>query len=456
MPWKRVSVFLLITSSWLLAQNDRGTITGTVRDPASAVVPNAEVVAKSTQTGVEFRTVTTGTGNYTIPALPAGQYEVSVLAAGFKKFTQFGLEVQVAQIERVDVGLEVGSTSEAVTVTAEAPLLKTENAEQDTVVTDERINDLPLNFGGGGGNVGAIRSPYNFNILSPGVSGAGGSAGDTANVNGLQASTFRVQVDGQDATSQNDIGWTSTVAQPSVDMLQEFSLQTSNYAAEYGQIGGGLYNYTTKSGTNQIHGTGYEYFTNEDLDAYRPFTYQNPRSRKNDFGGTVGGPVYIPKVYNGKNKTFFFFNIEVYRNTVNTAGNYITLPTAAMRGGDFSAILGSQVGTDFLGRPILANAIYDPATARSVNGNLVTDMFPGNVIPPSRIDPVAAKIQNLIPAPTNAGLVNNWAQLAGNYHNQSIPAFKIDEILPDTSKVSFYFSDQTTHQLTSRTDCRTR
>ena len=111
--------------------------------------------------------------------------------------------------------------------------------------------------------------------------------GDTANVNGLPASTFRVQVDGQDATSQNDTGWTSTVAAPSVDMVQEFSLQTSNYAAEFGQAGGGFYNFTTKSGTNQLHGSAYEYLTNEALDAYRPFTYVNPRSRKNDFGGTV-------------------------------------------------------------------------------------------------------------------------------------------------------------------------
>jgi hypothetical protein len=233
-------------------------------------------------------------------------------------------------------------------------------------------------------------------------------------------------------------------------MIQEFSLQTSNFAAEFGQIGGGMYNFTTRSGTNDLHGTGYEYFTNEDLDAYRPFTYANPRSRKNDFGGTVGGPVWIPKVYNGRNRTFFFFNYEVYRNTVNTAGNFITLPTAAMRGGDFSQLLtGKSLGTDPLGRSILENTIYDPASARSVGGQLITDPFAGNILPASRIDPVAAKIQALIPTPTNGGLTNNWAQLAGNYKRQAIPAFKIDEILPDNSKVSFYFSKQTTDQLTS-------
>jgi hypothetical protein len=429
------------------AQNDRGAITGTVHDQGQARVPNAAVVVTNTETGAEFKTVTTDTGNYTVPSLPAGMYTVTAQAAGFKRETQTGIEVQVAQTNRIDFVLQVGSTSETITVMAEAPLLKSESAEQSTLIMGERLNELPLNFGGGGGNVGGIRSVYAFNGLSPGVSPTGT---DTANVNGLQASTFRVQVEGQDATSQNDIGWTSTVSQPSVDMIQEFSLQTSNFAAEFGQIGGGLYNFTTKSGTNGLHGTAYEYLTNEDLDAYRPFTYQNPRSRKNDFGGTIGGPVYIPKLYNGKNRTFFFFNLEVYRNVVNTAGNFITLPTAAMRGGDFSALLtGKQLGTDPMGRAILENTIYDPASAQNVNGQLLTNPFPGNMIPQSRLDPVAVKIQALIPQPSNGGLTNNWAQLAGNYKRQMIPAFKIDHTLPDLSRVSFYFSKQTTDQLTS-------
>lgn len=341
---KSALLLLFCTASFLVAQNDRGTITGTVQDPAGAVVPNANVVATSVDTAAEFKTVTTATGNYTIPSLPAGVYNLSVEAPGFKKITQNGIEVQVAQVARIDIKLQVGSTTESITITAEAPLLQTENAQQSMVVTDERMNDLPLNFGGGGSSTGSIRSPYQFNVLSPGVSS--NASGDTANVNGLQASTFRVQVDGQDATSQNDIGWTSTVAQPSVDMIQEFSLQTSNFAAEYGQIGGGLYNFTTKSGTNNLHGTAYEYFTNEAMNASAPYTHADPRSRKNDFGGTIGGPVWIPKVYDGRNKTFFFFNIEVYRNTVNTAGSFQTLPTALMRGGNFSQILGSQVGTD--------------------------------------------------------------------------------------------------------------
>ncbi|MBI3470981.1 MAG: TonB-dependent receptor [Candidatus Solibacter usitatus] len=444
------SAFCLLLIGALSAQNDRGTITGTVQDPTSAVVPNATVIATNVGTGAASKTAATGTGNYTIPSLPAGVYVLTVEAPGFKKLVQAGIEVQVAQTARIDVTLQVGAATESITITTEAPLLKSESAEQSTIISGERINELPLNFGGGGGNVGAIRSAYSFNLLSPGVSGFGGpNSGDSANVNGLQQNTFRVQVEGQDATSQNDIGWTSTVSQPSVDMIQEFSLQTSNFAAEFGQIGGGLYNFTTRSGTNSFHGTAYEYWTNEALNATRPFTYANPRSRKNDFGGTIGGPVWIPKVYKGQNQTFFFFNLEVYRNIVNTAGNFITLPTAAMRGGDFSALLtGRQLGTDPSGAAILENAIYDPATASTVNGQILRTPFPGNIVPQSRFDPVAKKIQDLIPSPSRAGLTLNFAQNTANYKRQAIPAFKIDHILKDNSKVSFYYSKQTTDQLT--------
>jgi hypothetical protein len=443
-----IALFCTAFTLSLYAQNDRGALTGTIQDQGGAVIPNTKVLAVNVANGAESKTVSTETGNYTIPSLPAGEYRLIVEAPGFKKFTQQGITVQVANTGRIDVILQIGSASESVTITAEAGLLKTENAEQSTVISGQKINELPLNFGGGGGSVGGIRSAYSFNILSPGV--ANNASGTTANVNGLPASTFRVQVDGQDSTSQNDVGWTSTVSQPSVDMIQEFSLQTSNYAAEFGQAGGGFYNFTTKSGTNSFHGTAYEYFTNEALSASRPFTYQNPRSRKNDYGGTIGGPVIIPKLYDGRNKTFFFFNWEEYRNTVNSAGNFITLPTSQMRSGDFGQILtGKQLGTDPLGRPIFENAIYDPASARSVNGQIVTDAFPGNVIPPNRIDPVAAKIQALIPTPSNSGLTNNWAQNAPNFKRQKIPAGKLDQIFSDNSKLSFYFSKQDTSQLTS-------
>ena len=169
---KRIAFgFLLIAA--LYAQ-DRGTVTGTVTDSSGAIVPNVKVVATNLGTGAESKSQTTGTGSYTITSLPAGGYTLIFESAGFKKMIEKGIEIQVAQTARVDVVLQVGSTSDAVTVTTEAPLLKSESAEQSTVLSRERINELPLNFGGGGGSVGGIRSAYSFNLLSPGVSGSGG------------------------------------------------------------------------------------------------------------------------------------------------------------------------------------------------------------------------------------------------------------------------------------------
>jgi hypothetical protein len=441
----------------MYAQNDRGTITGEVKDQAGAVVPGASVIATNTGSGDQSKTLATETGNYTLPSLPAGMYTLTVEVKGFKKFVQQNIEVQVSITSRVDVGLEIGSATEVVTVTAEAPQLKTESAEQSTVIGTETINGLPLNFGGGGGSSGNIRSPFAFNMLSPGVTGTGA---DTSQVNGLPTSTFRIQVEGQDSTSQNDPAWTSTVSHASVDSIEEFSLQTSNFAAEFSQAGGGFYNFTTKSGTNQFHGGGYEYLTNEDLDAHRPYftptvPSTNPRSRKNDFGGTIGGPVWIPKVYNGRNKTFFFFSEEIFRNISYPNGStFLTFPTAAMRSGNFSSnaiFPGQNLGADPGGNALLNGGIYDPASRQTLaNGTVVANLFPGNIIPQNRFDPVAVKIQNLIPLPTNANQTSNWVEACATPNNQQTPTVKIDQILPDNSRLSFYFNKLTTNQLTTQ------
>lgn len=431
----------------LFAQSDRGTITGTVADQSSAMVPNALVIATNKDNGSTSQTVTTPTGNYTLPSLPVGIYDLTLEAPGFKKISQQGVQVQVAQTVRLDFVLQVGTTTDVVSVTTEAPMLKTENAEQSINISGNRINALPLNFGGGGGSTGTIRSWTSFIVLSPGVSGTG----QGARVNGIPPNNFKIIVEGQDVTSGNDTGWTSTVTQASVEMIQEFSLQTSNFAAEFGQVGGGLFNFTTRSGTNQFHGSAYDYMQNEALDAYRPVPNRaRPRSRKHNFGTSIGGPVKIPKLYDGSNRTFFFFNYEMFRTNVTTAGNLQTLPTDAYRNGDFSAALtGRQLGTDPLGRPIMENAIYDPLTSRTINGMVVRDPFMGNIIPPSRLDPVALKIQQLMPRADRPGLVQNWAQNAPNYKIQAIPAIKLDHNLTATSRASFYWSKQRTDQWTA-------
>ena len=439
----RLAVVSLLCAAGVLAQSDRGTITGTVSDSAGAVVPNAAVVAANAETGVLSKTVTTSTGNYTIPSLPAGRYDLTVEVTGFKKYIQRGINVQVAETVRVDVGLEVGTASESVTVSADAAILKTEDAEQSETYTGDHLNSLPINFGIGGG---AIRNPLSFVELAPGSSLNGWN---DIKVNGAPNGTFRIIFEGQDTTS-NLNPRVSDESQPSMESIQEFTLQTSNYAPEFGQVTGGLFNFTARSGTNQFHGSAYEYSTNEDLGAGQPFTDSGhghllrPPNRQNDFGATVGGPVWIPKVYNGHDKTFFFFSYEMYRKHQGT-DQFGTVPTAAMRGGDFSSILtGKALGTDPLGRTILENTIYDPTTARTVSGQTVTDPFPNNVIPTSRLDPVALKVQNLLPQPTRAGNVNNFEEKFITSKIQAIPTVKVDHNFNVKSHLSGYYSSQRT------------
>jgi hypothetical protein len=426
------------------AQSDRGTITGTVTDPSGAVVSNAKLSLVNSETGFLAESLTTNTGNYTIASIPAGVYSLTVEVSGFRKVTQQAIQVQVAQTVRLDVALQVGSTADAVTVTAAAPLLKSSNAEQSVNISGDRINNLPLNFGGGGGAGGNIRSWTGFALLSPGV--VGNSNGNRAN--GAQANQFKIIVEGQDVTSSNDTGWTSTVSQASVEMIEEFSLQTSNYAAEFGQVAGGLFNFTTRSGTNKLHGSAYEYFANEALDASRPFTGIKPTSRKHDAGGSIGGPVWIPKVYDGRNRTFFFFNYELFRNRATANASFQTVPTAAYRQGDFSAAIAQNrvIGTDPSGASVIENMIFDP---RSTNASGFRTPFPNNRIPANLIDPVAAKVQALIPAPQNGNLIQNWVPNNDNVRTQGLPGIKIDHNFSAAHRATFYYSKQATDQLTA-------
>ncbi len=363
-----VTIGLLLVVSASLSQSDRGTVTGTVKDPSDAVVAGATIVAKNLANGTEVKTISTETGNYTLPSLPAGTYELTIEATGFKRFVSQNILVQVNQTARINAALEVGAATDTVTITDQSPLLKTENAEQSTNISGEMFNSLPINFAA----TNSVRSWLSFIQLAPGVSGTN----QNASINGAPPGSFKIYLEGQDVTSTNDTVWTSTVAAASVETIGEFSIQTNNFAPEFGQVLGGVFNFTTKSGTNQFHGSAYEYLTNEALNAHRPLstpfaTSPRPRralDRKHDYGFTVGGPVRIPWLYDGRNKTFFFFNLEKYRNVTRSSGSLATVPTEAYRRGDFSAALtGRQLGTDVLGRPIMENAIYDPRTTRTVN-----------------------------------------------------------------------------------------
>jgi len=435
------------------AQTDRGSITGTIIDPGGAVVANATVLATESETQAQYTTITTATGNYTLAEMPPGVYSLTVEVPGFKRFIQQGIRVQVAAVGTVDIKLEVGSAAESITITADATLLRTESSDQSFNIPISTINDLPLNYAlrGPSGQVGNVRNDYSFLDIAPGAYISGQS---DIRVNGNPLDSQRTMLDGQEngnwQTSRPD------QVEASLDAIQEIATQTSNFNAEYGQVLGGLFNLSSKSGTNQYHGGLYEFLENDDLNAGIPFTtngpglgLQRPAIRKNNFGGSFGGPVVVPHIYNGHDKTFFFFNMEAYREVRNNIGTFITLPTAAMRGGNFSQILtGRNLGTDTQGNAIMENTVYDPATEQTVNSAVVRTPFPGNIIPQSRFDPVSAAIQQYIPPPTNSSLTNNFAQISSMYRYQYLPSLKLDHNFPDNSKLSIYVTAFRTHHLT--------
>src|SRR5207248_1710686 len=236
--------------------------------PAGAVVAGANLEARNNDTGTLYEAVSTGTGNYTLSQLPAGTYELTVTVPGFKKFIRQNVVVSVAGTLRVDVTLEVGAATESVTVTEAATLLKTESGELSHNMTTDRVDNLPVINLGFGAGVGNVRNPLQAINLIPGSSFANDN---TLRVNGMPANSQSIRIEGQDATSGQSREY-NQVAQASLDAIQEVTVQTSNYAAEYGQAGGGYFNYTMKSGSNQFHGSGYDYFVNEILNAGTPFT----------------------------------------------------------------------------------------------------------------------------------------------------------------------------------------
>ncbi len=462
MRFPYLTTLFVVSALAAFAQSDRGTITGTISDPAGAVVASAAVQARNTDTGAVYPVQSSATGNYTIAQLPSGTYELDVTVAGFKKFVRTGLIVQAAQTIRVDATLEVGNASESVTVSEEAPLLKTESGELSNTVATQTMDTLPLLSVGQ--NSSGIRNPFNIVALLPGAfyQPSPSFTGPTVRINGGVAGSERVLVDGMDGTNILGQG-ANQQNQPGMDSIQEWTVQTSNYSAEFGQAGSAVMNITMKSGTNQYHGNLYEYFQNEFLNAGQPFTNNGSgglvrsTQRRNDYGFTLGGPVSIPKVYNGRDKTFFFFSWEQFLQDQNFLPGAFSIPTPAYRSGDFSAAItaagNKNLGTDPLGRPIIANTIYDPLTAQVVAGKVVTNPFLNNTIPASRLDPVALRIQNMLPLPfcvagppcNAAGVVNNFQNTEPVSRDTEAPSLKLDQIIGTKDKLSFFWSRTMTY-----------
>ncbi len=439
---------LFLCSVVSFAQTATGTITGTIADPAGAVVANAPLELVNSATGTIQQAASSSTGNYTFSTLPVGTYELRVTVPGFKSYTRQNLGVQTAQTLRIDVNLEVGTSAESITVTDQASLLRTESAAMATNVTVARLNSLPiLGIGVGSASPAGVRNPLASSILTPGVFF---NPAQATRVNGSPANTYGIKLDGQDITNGVNTSASQQQVQPSVEALEEVAVQSSNYSAEFGQAGSGLFQYTTRSGTNQFHGSAYNYFVNEALNAHQSFSKVRNRARRNDFGGSIGGPVTIPKIYNGKDRTFFFFNMEIFKESARISTETRTVPIQAYREGNFSGTLTNRpftgaLATDGLGNAMFEGQIFDPTTERlAPNGTRARLQFPGNIIPVARFDPSAVKYQALIPAPTNPNVLNNFNAPFDSIRTTPIPSIKIDHSFNSKLKIGFYRSSTQT------------
>jgi hypothetical protein len=408
---------MMLLPTECFAQLDRGTVTGRVTDSSGAVIPGTKITIVNVATNSTYHTQATSAGEYTALNLPSGTYTITFEAPGMKKFVQSSIVVAVSETVRLDAALQVGESKDTVTINAGGELLQTDSPVVGQTLQNREVNELPLNFGSGG------RDAENFAIqLAAGVSGTASGT----EINGTPQFSKEVLLDGATTTGYRSGDFYQQ--SPSPEALQEFKVETSGMSAEYGRTSGGLYNFVMKSGTNKVHGSLLFEFRNEDLDANTFLGNANgqavPRDRQLDGGGSFGGPVYIPKVYNGKDKTFFYFALERFYTSGGGASTpNETVPPPSWYTGNLSNLLTNQVvGTDALGNNVVRGAIYDPLSTQTVNGTVVRTMFPGNIIPLSRISKVSQQVLGImqqyypatVPGPAgNYLLVNN---AYGNYN----------------------------------------
>ena len=329
MKVKLIMAALVSVAAWTQVQS--GRIVGSVTDPNKAVIPNASVVITNTGTNQSQTIATNGTGEFVLTPVNPGLYTVRVTAPGFSRAEVNNVEVVVGQSALVNVQMRIGETSTTIEITAATPLINTESGTLGQEITTKQIIDLPLNG----------RSFYELARLTPGATllpGTGNLLRIRANfesgtsISGVRGNQTSFYLDGVDTTDHHQGG---TLIQTSIDALDQFSIQQSEYSSEYRNAGGVL-NGSTKSGTNAFHGVLFEFVRNDKLDARNFFALQRDVLKRNQFGGGIGGPLSIPKLYNGKNRTFFYVNYEAMRQRAGQVFNSV-VPTAAMKAGDFSA-----------------------------------------------------------------------------------------------------------------------
>lgn len=432
---QRACVLLsLAMAAPLMAQ--QATLTGRISDPSGATIPNATVKVTNQRTNIQNKSVSNSEGYYTVPFLPPGEYTAVFEAQGFTNAERSGIRLEVQETLRLDISLQVGGVTQSVEVGASTQLVDTSTSSLGMVVDGRRITELPLNG----------RNPLELARLTPGVQLLTSAFNDARNfrisamsINGGPTGTNAILLDGSTSTvpERNEYS-----VSPNVDAVEEFRVQTNAFSAEFGLTGGGVINLVTKGGTNQVRGTLYEFVRNNAFDAN---SWQRNRSglskpplRYNQYGFTVGGPVVLPKVYEGRNKSFFFVNWEAIRYSTN-AVTQTRVPTEAERAGDFSKtiIASSNAG-------LVPVTIFDPFSSRIVNGQIVRDAFPSAVLPSSRIDPVAANVQKFYPNPTGPGVdVTARNNFIANVPNRTIADqinLRFDQAISEANKLFVRYS----------------
>lgn len=406
-----IAAALLATVAPVSAQVITGTITGRVTDPSGSTVPGAEVKVSNTQTGVDHRSSTNDNGYYTVPALPPGDYQVTVRAAGFKQQTRSGLAIVSDQIARVDFTMEIGQVTETVEVLDRAPILDSESGALGTTMDRQNIINLPLN----------ARNPFRLGLLLPGVT-EGRNFGDSFNgssrfsINGSRPMSLDVMIDGVSNATPGAFSRTFVAITPPPDSLQEFKIQTNANSAEFGRTGGGVLNMVMKSGTNKYQGALYEFLRNSSMDANTFFNNRNGRPlgsfKRNQFGGNAGGPIW-------RNKAWFFASYEGLRQRDQNVRETVTVPTPQERAGDFSRSF------QLVGNQCAAVQIFDPATTTAAGTGFIRSPFPNNVIPASRQDPAGAKLVTFYPLPNVAGVP---CTSANNFYSSQSASYDTNQI----------------------------
>jgi hypothetical protein len=441
---------LVLMSSRVSAQAISAELVGTVQDPSGAAIPNAKVTATNTATDEHHVTQSNQTGGYFLSNLPPGNYSLTAEATGFRTLTQTGVLLQINQQAKMNLVLQVGSSTETVEVTALPPILETQSSSLGTVVSQRLTNELPLNG----------RNFIQLATLSPGVSGVGESASGTI-MSGSRPDDRRPSTEifsngnreGEndflyDGIDNNERLTLSITLRPPVEAVQEFKIENSLYSADIGRNSGAVVDVITKSGTNQLHGSAFEYIRNSAADSRTYFDKAGtpfPSFRYNQYGGSFGGPIVIPKLYQGRDRTFFFFDYEGFRNTsqLYQLGN---IPTVKERTGDFSELCTG--GFSSTGVCTSGTQLYDPLTTvpnPKVAGGFLRTPFANNQIPQGRWDPIAHTMINAYPQPTIAGRFNNYSASSTQIQNWDQGDIRVDETLtPKDSFFARYSIDNTT------------